>query len=99
MQRSEGKSESRPSKIDYGDDQNEYDGAAFHYGYKEKSAAFLPSAALTIPTGGKGYSTCKSIVDLGFGRQCPHDHPDHGVLDVRGAFLSQKSGRLERRVE
>ena len=30
----------------------------------KKARRFLPSAAPTIPTGGKGYSTVKSIDDL-----------------------------------
>jgi hypothetical protein len=32
---------------------------------KKKARRFLPSAAPTIPTGGKGYSTRKSIEHLG----------------------------------
>src|ERR1051325_4406324 len=34
---------------------------------RKKARRFLPSAAPTIPTGGKGYSTVKSIEDLAVG--------------------------------
>ena len=37
---------------------------AKRFGGKKKARRFLPSAAPTIPTGGKGYSTSKSIEDL-----------------------------------
>ena len=34
---------------------------------KKKARRFLPTAAPTIPTGGKGYSTCEIIEDLQLG--------------------------------
>lgn len=52
----------------------------------KKARRFLPSAAPTIPTGGKGYSTTESIDDLFVG----------GNVRYRTEFLSKTTKRCQK---